>query len=70
MLGKERVMSEIEVTKSKIIKQLHYLCAHCVGGSSRPHMCPVQRIAVQVKAIRGVPLIVNNTFKGALWTHV
>ena len=58
-------MSDLEINKTQILKQLQNLCAHCVN--QRPHSCRVQRIAVQVKAIRGVPLIVNNEFRGVLW---
>lgn len=59
-------MSELELSKSNILNQLQSLCAHC--KNRRPHSyCPVQRIALQVKAIRGVPLLVNNEFRGVLW---
>lgn len=60
-------MSELEIKKNTILKQLQRLCAHCTTG--RTHNCPVQEIAVRVQAIRGIPLIVNNEFRGALWTH-
>lgn len=58
-------MSELETSKINILRQLQGLCAHC--ANKRAHNCPVQRIALQVKAIRGVPLIVNNEFRGVLW---
>jgi hypothetical protein len=58
-------MSDLELSKNNILRQLQSLCAHCANG--RAHNCPVQRIALQVKAIRGVPLIVNNEFRGVLW---
>ncbi len=60
-------MSELEVSKKNIVSQLRGLCAHCQSG--RRHACPVQTIARQVKSISGVPLIVNNEFKGVLWKH-
>ena len=61
-------MSELETKKNTIVSQLRKLCAHC--ATSRVHNCPVQRIALQVQAIRGVPLIVNNEFLGAVWSRV
>lgn len=61
-------MSELEVKKHTIVSQLRKLCAHCATG--RQHTCPVQEIAARVQAIRGIPLIVNNEFRGALWTRV
>lgn len=57
-------MSELELSKLHIIKQLRGLCAHC--ANRRAHRCRVQQIASQIKAIRGVPLIVNNEFRGVL----
>lgn len=58
-------MSELETKKNTIVHQLRNLCAHCASGNIT-HACRVQRIAVQVQAIRGVPLIVNNEFRGVL----
>jgi hypothetical protein len=58
-------MSEVEFSKKQIIDQLHRLCAHC--ASNRDHSCPVQELSVQVSNIHGVPLMVNNEFKGMLW---
>ncbi len=58
-------MSELELSKNQIVQQLQKLCAHCAGG--RTHDCPLQRIASEVQAIRGVPLMVNNEFRGVLW---
>ncbi len=60
-------MSELEITKHEIINKLQKLCAHCVSG--RKHICNVQRIALQVKAFKGVPLIVNNEFRGVIYSH-
>jgi len=59
-------MSEVEIKKLNIERQLQGLCAHCATG--RNHNCPIQGITDQVKQIRGVPLIVNDEFKGMLWT--
>jgi hypothetical protein len=58
-------MSPLELSKQNIVQQLHKLCAHCESG--RVHDCPVQGIAARIEAIRGVPLIVNNEFRGVLW---
>ena len=61
-------MQELELKKKNIVSQLKRLCAHCSTGSNRPHHCPVQTIASQIRAIHGVPLIVNNEFKGVVCT--
>ncbi len=61
-------MSELELSKNNIVTQLRNLCAHCQSGVI--HSCPLQSIARQVKSISGVPLIVNNEFKGVLWKHI
>lgn len=61
-------MSELELKKQTIVKQLRRLCAHC--ANNRAHSCPLQEIAARVQAIRGIPLIVNDEFRGALWTRV
>lgn len=60
-------MSDLELSKNKIILQLQKICAHCATG--RTHDCPLQTIASQVKSISGVPLIVNNEFRGVLWNQ-
>lgn len=60
-------MSDLELTKNEIIKKLRMLCAHCASG--RKHFCSVQRISMQVKAFRGIPLIVNNEFKGVIFSQ-
>ncbi len=58
-------MSDLELSKKNILTQLQGLCAHC--ANHRAHTCPIKRIALEIKAIRGIPLIVNNEFKGVLW---
>lgn len=58
-------MSELEKSKNNILTQLQRLCAHCASGKS--HNCPVQQIASEVKAISGIPLLVNNEFRGVVW---
>ena len=60
-------MSDLELSKNEIIKKLQMLCAHCASG--RKHNCSVQRISMQVKAFRGIPLIVNNEFKGVIFSR-
>lgn len=59
-------MSELELNKNQIVSQLQGLCAHCASG--REHSCPLQAITREIQAINGIPLIVNNEFKGVLWT--
>lgn len=60
-------MSELEISKKNIVSQLKGLCAHCQTGAV--HSCPMQSIAKQIRSISGVPLIVNNEFKGVLRKH-
>ncbi len=62
-------MSELQKVKQNIISQLTGLCAHCTTNSQRPHRCPVREISARINSLNGVPLIVNNEFKGALWAR-
>lgn len=59
-------MSEMESIKSIIIQNVQRLCAHCMNGN-HDHNCPVQKIAEQVVGIKGVPLIVNDEFRGIIF---
>lgn len=59
-------MSEMELTKENIVKQLRRLCAHCSSGQGVVHRCAVKELALRVQSIRGVPLIVNDEFRGIL----
>ncbi len=63
-------MSELQKVKYQIVSQLRGLCAHCATGSDRNHRCPVQEISARIESIRGVPLMVNNEFKGVLFSRV
>jgi GAF domain-containing protein len=63
-------MSELQKQKLNILTQLKGLCAHCATDSGRSHNCPVQQISARIQSLRGVPLIVNNEFKGVLWPHI
>jgi len=58
-------MSELEKSKNHIVTELQGLCAHCSAG--REHNCPIQQIASEIKAISGIPLLVNNEFRGVVW---
>lgn len=60
-------MSELQKKKLNIVSQLRGLCAHCATGGRTAHRCPVQEISARIDALRGVPLIVNNEFKGVLF---
>lgn len=60
-------MSDLELTKKEILAKLQKLCAHC--AYKRKHVCNVQRISLQVKAFRGIPLIVNNEFRGVIYSQ-
>ncbi len=68
--GWRKFMNELIKQKLNIIKQLSGLCAHCNTNNQRPHACPVQEIAVRIECLRGVPLIVNNEFKGVLFSRI
>lgn len=62
-------MSELQKIKNQIAGQLQGLCAHC--SNNREHRyCPVREISARIQSLRGVPLIVNNEFRGVLWPHV
>lgn len=61
-------MSELELSKKNIVNELRHLCAHCQSGVL--HNCPMKSIEKQVKSISGIPLIVNNEFKGILWNPI
>ncbi|MDR3642400.1 MAG: hypothetical protein P4L74_02105 [Candidatus Doudnabacteria bacterium] len=63
-------MSEVEQRKLNIVSQLRQLCAHCATGNNREHRCPVREISVRVNSLRGVPLIVNNEFRGVLFAKI
>jgi hypothetical protein len=60
-------MSDLEMSKLNIVKQLRGLCAHCSVG--RSHQCPLQDIFERIQKISGVPLLVNNEFKGVIWNN-
>lgn len=60
-------MSELEKQKLNIVGQLRGLCAHCSSGFNREHRCPVSEISLRVQSLRGVPLIVNDQFRGVVW---
>lgn len=63
-------MSELQKMKIQIVSQLRGLCAHCALDPRREHVCPVREISARVESLRGVPLMVNNEFKGVLWPRV
>jgi len=63
-------MNELNEIKQNIVSQLSHLCAHCASKSVREHRCPVQEISARIQSLRGVPLIVNNEFRGVLWARV
>ncbi|MBI2607222.1 MAG: hypothetical protein HYW51_00090 [Candidatus Doudnabacteria bacterium] len=60
-------MSEFEKQKSTIARQLQSLCAHCDNGIL--HSCRLQTLALEVKRLKGIPLIVNDRFSGMLFTR-
>lgn len=60
-------MSEFEKQKFNIASQIKSLCAHCMNGIE--HNCRLEPIAREVASLSGVPLIVNDTFKGLLFTR-
>lgn len=62
-------MSEMQKIKLNILSQLRGLCAHCALSQVREHRCPVKEISTRVESLSGVPLIVNDQFKGVLWVR-
>ncbi len=60
-------MSEFELKKSIIAKQVRGLCAHCSNGVE--HNCRIDGLAKQISQLSGVPLIVNDRFNGLLFTN-
>jgi len=63
-------MNELVKIKSQIVLQLHGLCAHCATGNKNGHRCPIQEITARIESIKGVPLMVNNEFKGVLFNRI
>ena len=59
-------MSEAELIKNTIINNMQKLCAHCANGQHN-HKCPLQSISDQIRQIKGIPLIVNDEFKGIIF---
>jgi hypothetical protein len=57
-------MSEFEKQKYNVMEQLKSLCAHC--SNDIEHNCRIQRLVDEVATISGIPLIVNDRFKGLL----
>jgi hypothetical protein len=57
-------MSYLEYKKVNIVRELRGLCAHCVNGKS--HSCPIQRIVGEVSAISGIPVMVDDKFRGVV----
>lgn len=51
-------MSELDKTKYQAVAILKNLCARCKEGVE--HACPVQQVTIQIEAINGVPVIVND----------
>jgi len=63
-------MSELQKVKLNIVSQLRGLCAHCATGSTKEHRCPIQELSARVESIKGIPLMVNNEFKGILFSRI
>jgi len=59
-------MSDLQAVKQKVLFQLRSLCAHCSTRDNFPHDCPVKEISARIESLHGVPLMVNNEFKGAI----
>lgn len=57
-------MSEFEKQKKSVVNQLKGLCAHCANDIE--HTCRIQKLVAEVSTLSGVPLIVNDRFKGLL----
>lgn len=59
-------MSEVEIQKNNVLSSVRGLCAHCVNSPGLPHSCPVASVVEILKGINGIPLIVNQEFRGIL----
>lgn len=57
-------MSEMEQIKNIIVQNMHKLCAHCMNG--REHECKFMDMERQILQVSGIPLIVNDEFRGVL----
>lgn len=57
-------MSEMEQIKSIIVQNMHKLCAHCTNG--KEHECRFVEMERQILQVSGIPLIVNDEFRGVL----
>jgi hypothetical protein len=57
-------MSEADKIKINIIDNMRRLCAHCMNG--KQHYCAFQELERKIMNLRGVPLMVNNEFRGML----
>lgn len=59
-------MSEADKIKNSLLESIHMLCAHCVNGNTN-HQCALKNIYEQVSRINGLPLMVNNEFRGMIF---
>ena len=57
-------MSEMDKIKTIIVQNMHRLCAHCMNG--KDHDCKFKEMEHQILQLRGVPLMVNDEFRGVL----
>lgn len=59
-------MSELDKTKHDAIRALENLCARCRDGAD--HTCPVATLISQIKAIKGIPVIVNDQLRHVVFS--
>lgn len=60
------IMSDAEKIKISVIENMRRLCAHCMSGNYE-HNCPVRKITEEISKIKGVPLLVNDEFRGIIF---
>jgi hypothetical protein len=57
----------MEQIKNIIVQNMHKLCAHCMNG--KEHVCKFTEMERQILQVSGIPLIVNDEFRGILMQH-
>ena len=60
-------MSEFEKQKNEVKSKLRQLCAHC--SNEAVHSCKLNSLLLEVDSLSGVPLVVNDRFKGVLFPN-
>ncbi|MEK9181248.1 MAG: hypothetical protein AAB871_03370 [Patescibacteria group bacterium] len=59
-------MSHLDKQKFDAIDKLKGLCERCAGEEE--HDCPVARLIAQIRALSGIPIIVNDRLRHVMFT--